>query len=92
MFDKILTLCTGNICRSPLAEFLLRDRLAARGAYYPPVPSYDAAFLGGTIATNAAGPATFSVQYIDTDVKKTGVKAVDTLYDPTVVFTLGVAF
>ncbi|HRO37988.1 low molecular weight protein-tyrosine-phosphatase [Thauera sp.] len=31
MFDKILTLCTGNICRSPLAEFLLRDRLAARG-------------------------------------------------------------
>lgn len=35
---------------------------------------------------------TFSVQYIDTDVKKTGVKAVDTLYDPTVVFTLGVAF
>ena len=31
MFDKILTLCTGNICRGPLAEYLLRDRLAARG-------------------------------------------------------------
>ena len=43
-------------------------------------------------ASFAAGPATFTVQYIDTDVKKTGVKAVDTLYDPTVVFTLGVAF
>jgi hypothetical protein len=43
-------------------------------------------------ASFAAGPATFSVQYIDTDVKKSGVKAVDTLYDPTVVFTLGVSF
>ena len=43
-------------------------------------------------ASFAAGPATFSVQYIDTDVKKTGIKAVDTLYDPTVVFTLGVSF
>lgn len=43
-------------------------------------------------ASFAAGPATFSVQYIDTDVKKSGVKAIDTLYDPTVVFTLGVSF
>ncbi len=43
-------------------------------------------------ASFAAGPATFSVQYIDTDVKKTGIKALDTLYDPTVVFTIGVSF
>lgn len=43
-------------------------------------------------ASFAAGPATFAVQYIDTDVKKTGIKAVDTLYDPAVVFTLGVSF
>jgi uncharacterized protein (TIGR02001 family) len=43
-------------------------------------------------ASFAAGPATFSVQYIDTDVKKTGIKALDTLYDPTVVFTLGASF
>ncbi len=43
-------------------------------------------------ASVAAGPLTLSVAYIDTDIKKTGVKAVDTLYDPTVVFTLGVAF
>ena len=33
--------------------------LAAEGQYYPPVPTYDGAFVGGTIATNAAGPATF---------------------------------
>lgn len=31
MFEKILTVCTGNICRSPLSEFLLRERLAAAG-------------------------------------------------------------
>ncbi|MDX9839346.1 MAG: low molecular weight phosphotyrosine protein phosphatase, partial [Azoarcus sp.] len=31
MFEKILTVCTGNICRSPLAEFLLRERLGAAG-------------------------------------------------------------
>ena len=43
-------------------------------------------------ASYVIGPATLSARYIDTDIKKTGVKAVDTLYDPTVVFTLGVSF
>ena len=41
----------------PLAE--LQRALAARGRYYPPVPTYDGAFVGGTISTNAAGAATF---------------------------------
>ena len=55
--------------------------------------SADSNYLDWSVgASFAAGPATLSVQYIDTDVKKSGVKAVDTLYDPTVVFTLGVAF
>src|SRR5690349_5725511 len=27
MFKNILILCTGNICRSPMAEVLLRERL-----------------------------------------------------------------
>lgn len=31
MFEHILTVCTGNICRSPLAEALLRRDLAADG-------------------------------------------------------------
>ena len=38
---------------------LLQRTLAAVGLYYPPVPTYDGAFVGGTIATNAAGAATF---------------------------------
>ena len=41
----------------PLAK--LQRVLAADGLYYPPVPTYDGAFVGGTIATNAAGAATF---------------------------------
>lgn len=37
----------------------LQLQLATHGLYYPPVPTYDGAFIGGTIATNAAGAATF---------------------------------
>lgn len=33
--------------------------LARAGKYYPPAPTFDGAFVGGTIATNAAGAATF---------------------------------
>ena len=29
MFDSILVVCTGNICRSPMAEAVLKDRLRA---------------------------------------------------------------
>jgi D-lactate dehydrogenase (cytochrome) len=41
----------------PLAT--LQDALAARGQFYPPAPTYTGAFVGGTVATNAAGAATF---------------------------------
>ena len=44
------------------AGVLLRDLQAHVGRvgwFYPPVPTYDLACLGGTIATNAAGSATF---------------------------------
>jgi D-lactate dehydrogenase (cytochrome) len=33
--------------------------LAEAGRYYPPAPTFAGAFVGGTIATNAAGAATF---------------------------------
>lgn len=31
MFDRILVVCVGNVCRSPMAEALLRSRLGALG-------------------------------------------------------------
>lgn len=37
----------------------LCEQIEARGQYYPPVPTYDGASVGGTVATNAAGAATF---------------------------------
>ena len=56
-----ITLLPGQMVRVgagvPLTE--LQRVLALDGLYYPPVPTYDGAFVGGTIATNAAGAATF---------------------------------
>lgn len=31
MYDRILVVCTGNICRSPVGEYLLRDALVKAG-------------------------------------------------------------
>jgi D-lactate dehydrogenase (cytochrome) len=42
-----------------IALNVLQRSLAAAALYYPPVPTFDGAFVGGTIATNAAGAATF---------------------------------
>jgi D-lactate dehydrogenase (cytochrome) len=41
----------------PLAA--LQASLSESRLYYPPAPTFDGAFIGGTIATNAAGAATF---------------------------------
>lgn len=37
----------------------LQRHLTATGFYYPPAPTFDGAFVGGTCSTNAAGAATF---------------------------------
>ncbi|MEJ2621143.1 MAG: low molecular weight phosphotyrosine protein phosphatase [Candidatus Thiodiazotropha sp.] len=34
MFKSILTVCTANICRSPMAEYLLRHVLTQSGAWH----------------------------------------------------------
>jgi D-lactate dehydrogenase (cytochrome) len=38
---------------------VLQDALARAHRWYPPVPTFTGAFVGGVIATNAAGAATF---------------------------------
>jgi D-lactate dehydrogenase (cytochrome) len=58
--DRIIAFAHGRVhveAGVPLA--VLQDALAARGQFYPPAPTYTGAFVGGTVATNAAGAATF---------------------------------
>ena len=38
---------------------VLRETLEQRGALYPPIPTFEGAFAGGVVATNAAGAGTF---------------------------------
>lgn len=50
-------------------------------------------YLDWSVGASAAfGPVTAGVKYVDTDIAKTGVKAVDRLYDATLVFSIGVGF
>jgi D-lactate dehydrogenase (cytochrome) len=38
---------------------VIQDTLAKHSAWFPPTPTFTGAFAGGTVATNAAGAATF---------------------------------
>lgn len=55
---RIITICTGNICRSPVAEAALRDRLAAHLAAPPAVSSAGLhALVGHGIDADSAAAA-----------------------------------
>ena len=58
--NRIVTAGSGGVTAQagiPIAD--LQDALARRDAWYPPVPTFEGACIGGTAATNAAGAATF---------------------------------
>ena len=48
---QILTICTGNICRSPMAEGLIRARLSPRAAEFATVGSAGTAAVAGVPAS-----------------------------------------
>jgi protein-tyrosine phosphatase len=52
MFDRVLVVCVGNICRSPMAEALLRARLGRRPRFE--VSSAGVSALVGHPAADAA--------------------------------------
>lgn len=53
MFSSILTVCTGNICRSPMAEAVLDARLRSRGVTVSVASAGIAALTGHPADTQA---------------------------------------
>ncbi|MDP8218802.1 MAG: FAD-binding oxidoreductase, partial [Candidatus Theseobacter exili] len=47
------------VCEPGLPLLELQKEVRKHGLFYPPAPTYDLAFLGGTISTNASGSAAF---------------------------------
>jgi D-lactate dehydrogenase (cytochrome) len=58
--DRILAIGSTRITvEAGVTVAAMQEALAARGAWFPPVPTFTGAFAGGIVATNAAGAATF---------------------------------
>ncbi|MBL4846917.1 MAG: FAD-binding oxidoreductase [Planctomycetes bacterium] len=58
--DSIGEVSGGRIRVQPgVALVTLNEVLAEQGAFFPPTPTYDGAFVGGAVSTNAAGAATW---------------------------------
>lgn len=59
-FNRILDISAESVrVQAGVSLTELQTTLTANGRYYPPAPTYAGAFVGGTVATNAAGAATF---------------------------------
>ena len=58
--DRVIDIGTDEVTLQPGVPLaVLKERLAGQGLFYPPVPTFDGAFAGGVVATNAAGATTF---------------------------------
>ncbi len=58
--NRIVSITGGETVVEPGVTLLDLDAALARERrYYPPAPTFTGAFIGGTVATNAAGAATF---------------------------------
>ena len=59
-FDRILSIGTDEVVVQPGVPIgVLAAALARDEAYYPPAPTFEGAFAGGVVSTNAAGATTF---------------------------------
>ena len=59
-FDRVLAVASDEVTLQPGVPLtVLQGVLEREGLFYPPVPTFDGAFAGGVVATNAAGAATF---------------------------------
>lgn len=59
MFQSILMVCVGNICRSPMAEYVLRHKLAAMSGNRPGIEVASAGI--GALVDRPADPHTVTV-------------------------------
>ena len=58
--NRILDISTDRVqIEAGVTLAALDESLRTHGGYYPPTPTFTGAFAGGTVATNAAGAATF---------------------------------
>lgn len=59
-FDRIVSIGADEVVVQPGVPIeVLQAALARHDAYYPPAPTFEGAFAGGVVSTNAAGAATF---------------------------------
>lgn len=58
--DKIVSIEPGRArCQAGVALMTLLETLETKDAWFPPVPTYTGALVGGVVSTNAAGAATW---------------------------------